>query len=128
MAATKYSHQREAIIHFLKSRKDHPTAEVIYQNLKSEHPTLSLATVYRNLTKLSNDGIILKINCNDVSDHFDGNPEPHAHFICNCCHNISDLTIRTLSFESVCQENHFNGIIQDSQVLFYGTCANCLQN
>ena len=53
MGTTKYSRQREAIIHFLKSRKDHPTAEVIYQHLKEAQPNLSLGTVYRNLTKLS---------------------------------------------------------------------------
>ena len=67
MGTTKYSRQREAIIHFLKSRKDHPTAEVIYQHLKEEQPNLSLGTVYRNLTKLSTNGSILKISCNDTS-------------------------------------------------------------
>lgn len=126
MATTKYSRQREAIINFLKSRKDHPTAEVIYQNLKVENPNLSLGTVYRNLTKLSDAGIILKISCSDASDHFDGNPSPHAHFICSCCHCITDLSTRTLNFNSVIEENKFEGKITDSQVLFYGICRNCL--
>ena len=128
MATTKYSRQREAIIHFLKGRTDHPTAEVIYQNLRTEHPNLSLGTVYRNLTKLSNDGSILKISCNDASDHFDGNPAPHGHFICNCCHCITDLSTETLSFDNMISENSFRGKIENSQILFYGTCEKCLEN
>lgn len=128
MATTKYSRQREAIINFLKSRKDHPTAEVIYQNLRIDNPTISLGTVYRNLTRLSNDGTILKISCNDTSDHFDGHPEPHGHFICNCCHCITDLSIDSLNLNSVIKENCFEGTIKESQILFYGICKNCKEH
>ena len=62
MGTTKYSRQREAIIHFLKSRKDHPTAEVIYQHLKEDQPNLSLGTVYRNLNLLAEIGEIQKLS------------------------------------------------------------------
>lgn len=128
MAVIKYSRQREAIINFLRSRKDHPTAEVIYQNLKINQPNLSLGTVYRNLTLLSETGIILKISCNDSSDHFDGNVAPHGHFICKSCHCIKDLTINTLNLNCVLEENEFHGKIENSQVLFYGICENCIDS
>ncbi len=128
MATTKYSRQREAILHFLKSRKDHPTAEVIYQNLRLEHPNLSLGTVYRNLTKLSNDGTILKISAGDTSDHFDGDTSPHGHFFCKYCQRITDLTIRTFTPDSVMDENNFQGKIESSQILFYGQCEECSKN
>ena len=127
MATTKYSRQREAIIHFLQSRTDHPTAEVIYQNLRRTNPNISLGTVYRNLAKLSEAGVILKINCNDASDHFDGNPKPHGHFICKSCHSITDFTTENLHFDSVIEENHFEGIITESHVLFYGICKDCMK-
>jgi Fur family peroxide stress response transcriptional regulator len=128
MATTKYSRQRESIVNFLKTRKDHPTADVIYQNLRLENPTLSLGTVYRNLTKLSDSGVILKISCNDASDHFDGDIHPHGHFMCNCCHQITDLSTQTLNIQSVIDENSFCGEISETQVLFYGTCERCLKN
>lgn len=48
--ALKRSRQREMIKSFLMGRKDHPTADVIYSNLKQQDPNLSLGTVYRNLT------------------------------------------------------------------------------
>lgn len=127
MATTKYSRQRESIINFLKTRKDHPTADVIYQNLRRENPTLSLGTVYRNLTKLSDAGTILKISCNDASDHFDGDTRPHGHFMCNCCHSITDLSTKTLDIQSVIDENSFQGTIEETQVLFYGICVKCLE-
>lgn len=56
--ALKRSRQREMIKSFLMGRKDHPTADVIYSNLKQQDPNLSLGTVYRNLTLLSDMGEI----------------------------------------------------------------------
>ncbi len=128
MATTKYSRQRESIINFLKSSKEHPTADVIYQNLRVNNPNISLGTVYRNLTKLTESGTILKISCNDASDHFDGNTEPHAHFICNCCHHIIDLDMNALDFNRVLSDNHFEGTVTNAQVVFYGECHDCVKN
>ena len=50
--ATKKSKQRDAIIKFLMTRKDHPTADMVYMNIKEEFPKISLGTVYRNLALL----------------------------------------------------------------------------
>ena len=48
MAALKYSRQRESIKEFLMTRKDHPTADVVYENVRKIYPNISLGTVYRN--------------------------------------------------------------------------------
>ena len=47
MATLKYSRQRESIKEFLRSRTDHPTADVVYENMKLIYPNISLGTVYR---------------------------------------------------------------------------------
>ena len=73
MVAIKHSKQRDAIRNFLISRKDHPTAEVIYSHVLKEFPNISLGTVYRNLTFLVEQGMAVKVPCNDGSVHFDGN-------------------------------------------------------
>ena len=57
----KHSRQREEIKNFLMTRKDHPTADVVYMNLRQEFPNISLGTVYRNLTLLADIGEILRI-------------------------------------------------------------------
>ena len=56
MAALKYSRQRESIKEFLMTRKDHPTADVVYENVRKIYPNISLGTVYRNLSLLSELG------------------------------------------------------------------------
>ena len=53
MATLKYSRQRESIKEFLRSRTDHPTADVVYENMKLIYPNISLGTVYRNLWERS---------------------------------------------------------------------------
>ena len=58
MPALKYSRQREAIKCFLMTRKDHPTADVVYHSLRADFPNISLGTVYRNLTLLADLGTV----------------------------------------------------------------------
>ena len=72
MATLKYSRQREAIKDFLMTRKDHPTADVVYENIKKIYPNISLGTVYRNLSLLSEIGEIQKLSNFGGADHFDG--------------------------------------------------------
>ena len=55
MTKTRYSKQRELIYENLKARCDHPTAEIIYTELKKDNPSLSLGTVYRNPSFLAID-------------------------------------------------------------------------
>ena len=53
MANLKYSRQREAIKDYLSSVTTHPTADTVYMHIKEEFPNISLGTVYRNLSLLS---------------------------------------------------------------------------
>ena len=76
---------------FLMGRKDHPTADVIYSNLKQQDPNLSLGTVYRNLTLLSDMGEILRLRVGDGVDHFDADTSEHYHFVCTECGSVIDL-------------------------------------
>ena len=127
MAALKYSKQRASIKEYLLHTTAHPTADTVYLHIKEEFPNISLGTVYRNLTKLSTNGSILKISCNDTSDHFDGDTSPHAHFICSQCHCITDLSMQSVHLDDILKkENDFNGVVTGSQLLFYGICGHCL--
>ena len=56
------SKQRDAILAFLMTRKDHPTADTIYENVRLTIPNISLGTVYRNLALLTERGEILKLS------------------------------------------------------------------
>ena len=58
----KFSRQRELIISEVLNSDEHLTADAIYERLKKENPNLSLGTVYRNLTQLSDKGMIGKVS------------------------------------------------------------------
>ena len=73
----RYSRQREAVLENLRARYDHPTADMIYTDLKKSFPNLSLGTVYRNLAVLCEAGTILKIGTSgDGKERYDGHIHP----------------------------------------------------
>ena len=76
MAALKHSRQREMIKEFLISRKDHPSADVVYHNVRLQNPNISLGTVYRNLTLLAQIGEIQRLRVGDGIDRFDADTSP----------------------------------------------------
>lgn len=126
MPALKRSRQRECIKEFLIGRYDHPTADMVYSHVREQFPNISLGTVYRNLSLLSELGEIRKITCNGP-DRFDANTMPHCHFICNCCGSVSDLTFEEEpSFKNL-QPKDFGGIIETVNLDFSGICENCIK-
>lgn len=122
----KHSRQRESIKNFLLSRTDHPTAETIYTNLRKEMPSLSLGTVYRNLSLLAEIGEINKISTGVGPDHFDGNTTPHNHFICRCCGQIIDLKMESIQHINEIAAEQFCGRIEGHVIYFHGVCPECM--
>jgi len=127
MATLNYSKQREAIYSFLMTRKDHPTAEVVYQNLRKELPNISFGTVYRNLGVLSETGRIKKLQGAGNVDHFDADTSPHSHFICNCCNKVDDV-FSDLDMDLDQKASKLcNGNITSHDIYYYGVCMDCLE-
>lgn len=126
--ATKRSKQRDAIIAFLMTRKDHPTADTIYMNIKKQFPNISLGTVYRNLALLSERGDILKLSYDNGADRYDASIEPHYHFICQECGEVIDIEMESFNQEIIEKANQcFPGRITESVTYFRGTCEKCLR-
>lgn len=126
MAATiKFSRQREAIKDYLFHTKEHPTADTIYINIREQYPNISLGTVYRNLSFLLDQGEIIKVDCGDGCDHFDGNILPHNHFICRKCHKLTDINIDTFDKINDLVNYDFDGDIDGNITYFYGVCGEC---
>lgn len=92
MAGKRYSRQRELIYGAVRGSKEHPTAEMVYQWLKPENPNLSLGTVYRNLSLLSEEGLLVRMPF--PVERYDGDTSPHSHFRCRSCGRVSDLEPR----------------------------------
>lgn len=121
----KRSRQRDAIIAFLKTRKDHPTADVVYQEMRNIIPNISLGTVYRNLSQLSERGEILRLPCDGKMDHFDADIRPHYHFICNHCGCVKDIELPYAEIMDQQANIKFDGVITKHTLLFEGFCKDC---
>lgn len=126
MAGIKYSKQREAILAYLHSTKEHPTAETVYTKLRETNPKLSLGTVYRNLNLLAGSGEIQRLSVGDGTDHFDATVTPHYHFVCEECGKVMDLEMPQIEFDDEEVLNSFVGKIHGHRVFFYGLCKQCL--
>lgn len=125
MSVYKYSKQREMIKKFLMTRVDHPTADVVYMNVRQDNPNISLGTVYRNLTLLTEIGEINRIRVGDGVDHFDANTSPHYHFVCTECGCISDLEMDGIDHITETAGAKFKGQIRGHVTYFYGLCEEC---
>lgn len=127
MAGVKYSRQREAIQMNLVGRYDHPTADMVYEDIRKEYPHISLGTVYRNLSLLAQHGEIQKLAMADGPDRFDGNPHLHYHFCCRKCGQVIDFPIQGGEEQLTRQAaKGFAGHIDGQFVQFFGTCPQCM--
>lgn len=122
----KQSKQRIAILQYLQSTKKHPTADIVYANLRKEFPNISLGTVYRNLSLLADSGEILRLRIGDGTDRFDYTTSSHHHFICDECGSVLDLEMDDISSINKIANANFSGKITSHSTYFYGICPMCL--
>ena len=124
----KRSRQREAVRRCLAERCDHPTAETVYLSIKDEFPNISLGTVYRNLSLLSDMGEIKKITVSGGPDRFDGNTAPHYHFFFSRCGCMMDMDLQMQTDLDILAAEHFSGRIESHEIQFTGICPECMNS
>ena len=122
----KHFKKRDAILESLRRSKAHPSAEMLFTQLKPQIPDLAMGTVYRNLTLFKQQGLVSSIATVDGVERFDGNTAPHVHFICTACNAVIDLddmqvpeTLRQTA--AVC----CGGQVEGCQLSFTGLCREC---
>lgn len=123
----KYSAQRELIKAYLMSTTEHPTAELIYENVRKNCEKISLGTVYRNLSLLTEIGEIQKISCGDGIERYDYNAEPHSHFFCRECHSLTDIDLPYMSDLDILAGKIYGGEISGHTTQFHGICEECVK-
>ena len=118
--------QRRAVLKVLAASDGHPSVEQIYERIKPDFPTTSLATVYKTVTLLKEMGEVLELGFGDASSRYDGNKSyPHPHLICTHCGEIMDLETVALDAipQAVMQETGYQ--IVSHRLDFYGICPDC---
>ena len=119
------SKQKDIILHALDKHRAHPTAEELYKYIHQEHSDIGVATVYRNLNKFTEKGVIRKIIGLDGASHFDSCMLPHYHFICDCCGKIYDIPMNISADLIAKAEEYINCKISTVDMTFRGLCKEC---
>jgi Fur family peroxide stress response transcriptional regulator len=88
---TRDTKQRRVVFDTVRGTQSHPTADWIFERVRTTLPKISLGTVYRNLSVLKDEGMVQEIYGSDRRAHYDAVTKQHSHFICSECGAISDV-------------------------------------
>ena len=124
----RYSSQRDTVLKVVKAARDHPTADTIYSRVRAELPKISLGTVYRNLSLLSDMGLITTLETLDKSIHVSQNLiaiTPSKNPICERCSKIIDLGVERGLPEDI---SELGLLVRHKKIIYYGLCPDCQQN
>ena len=121
----KATSQRIAICRFALRSRDHPSAQRIYKEVKSVHPTVSLATVYKTLHVLNELRLVQELAFAEDETRFDSYMEPHANLVCRRCGNISDVDdpVTREMVARVASRARFT--LMGQRLDIYGICERC---
>ena len=121
----KVTPQRLAVYDMLSHTTEHPTAEMIYQKVKKQYPTMSFATVYKSVEIFSKLGVIQVLNTGEDSFRYDAKTSEHPHIKCTKCGRVNDVShLDARAVESLV-ENETGFKVNGHQFYFYGICPDC---
>ena len=109
----------------MRSTDTHPTADWIYQRARLQIPDISLGTVYRNLQGLLAENEVLELNYGKGQSRYDGNPQPHYHFVCDQCGRVLDFSPQTPLVPAEVLAGA-PGRVRMHRLECYGICKECL--
>jgi len=118
--------QREVLLRVLSTAMGHPTADEMVQRVRKVLPTVSHATVYRNLQELVREGLIRTLEVAGTAVQFELNPDDHHHFVCRRCGDVWDVYLSSLDVRINRRRTALNGFQVDRRdVQLHGVCAGC---
>jgi len=117
--------QRLAVMTALQNRRDHPTADHIYQEVRQQLPAISFNTVYKTLEILCQRGMVIKVNPLHAVARYDWETGQHAHLICRQCHHIIDLDWEVSEIPSLPAVDLHDFQVEHPSLTFWGLCPRC---
>ena len=116
----RFSHQRELIKKVVQSTNSHPTADWVYNQVKSSVPNISLGTVYRNLKQLTDEGFIRILYDGSIA-RYDWNLDSQDHLKCTVCGNLIDVHLSNDELNRTVKKK-YDFEVSDVEITFIGTC------
>lgn len=128
---SKLNSNAQAVLDTVHAVQNHPTALEIYEAVKRLRPNMGLASVYRILHHLVEQGYIKEVGRSEECNRYDGNVSRHDHAICTNCGALLDIPVDVaVPSEVLEQAAHAAGIELGSyEVRLFGLCPSCsMQN
>ena len=121
----KITPQRLAICKLILSSREHPSAEMILNQLKNDYPMISLATIYKTITLLKNLGLVVELSFHNGHSRFDPNVSIHVNIICPICGKITDYESESVYDFYKKLESDIGGNFTGQRFDFYKKCQKC---
>ena len=121
----KATPQRIEILTAIESM-GHANIDEIYEFAKKNNPTMSLATVYKNVTALVDKSILKEVSLNNFKSKYETTKEKHAHLVCRKCGNVKDISLNNnilVDSKIISKKEKFNA--QEVELNIYGICNSC---
>lgn len=119
----------QAVLDVLQTLKQHPTAQEIYNAVRNRRPHIGLATVYRILHQLTEQGLINALG-REGECRYDAHTQRHDHAICTVCGTLLDIPIDIVlpggTLQVTAQATGFE--LDSYEVRIYGRCTTCQRN
>jgi Fur family transcriptional regulator, peroxide stress response regulator len=103
----------------------HPSPEAVYAVVKERIPSISLATVYKNLKTFEEHGLIHEVSPHHGSARFETNSAPHHHLVCLRCKAIVDVPADDIGPVHLKKRAPGGFRIERYSVEMLGVCGQC---
>ena len=117
--------QRRVVLEAVLGRRDHPTAEAVFEEVKGTDPEIGRATVYRTLETLFRLGVLRKVCHPGSSVRYDPDTERHDHLVCIQCEKMVDFKDAAHDNISLPDARRQGFHISDYSIQFRGLCEDC---
>lgn len=124
-AGIAVTHQRQVIYQTLRLMHGHPSPEEVYERVKSKIPSVSLATIYKNIHLFIDSGVFHEVSLHHGSLRVETNSRPHHHLVCVSCKSITDIDADEFGFASKARKLRGGFLAQRYAVDVLGLCADC---
>ena len=117
----------QAVLDVVRASHSHPTAAEVYEAVRRKRPHIGIASIYRILHNLVEQGYIKDLRHTDESFHYDAHVERHDHAICTVCSALFDIPIEVSMPQDVLQAAaEAAGIeLESHELRLYGCCQLC---
>ncbi len=126
-AGLRLTHQRLTVYQELMESRDHPSAEDIFKRVRRKIPTISLDTVYRTLSTLEEQGLVVRLRVFDERGRYDADLTPHHHLVCTKCKKIVDFHWSVFEQTDIPSQHAEWGRIIRKDLIMSGICRDCLK-